>query len=208
VTFDASQLPPAEAARFEADRAQIDMTITGVATVKDAGDLRETLHVNGETLYLKATGGTFSISRDGVSYESLPASIANNVSSLMQNGVATDGEHLTAVVPVGRSPVDGAGVERYRARIPGDLFSKNTNALVTALGRSLLKAATVGPVVVTIDVDRATGFPVRISTVSRTAANLSSLHRPGVSGVAVIDTRRVVTYSHVRSHPLKAPASG
>lgn len=208
LTFDDSQLPPAEAARLEANRALIDKTITAVATVKDFSDLQEVVKVNGQTIYLKAAGGTYSTSRDGVSYQTVPAGFANNLFSLVQSDVAVDGEHVTAVVPDGSYSVGGVRVERYRAQIPASLISEHANAIGTALGQSLPKGVTVGPSVLTIDVDRATGFPVRISDVSRTAMNLSSFHRPGVSGVVIINIRHVTSYSHVRSHPLKAPASG
>lgn len=209
-TLDTSDLPPAEAARARAERAQFDRTISGSITAQDLANFTIETHQGGKTLYLQAADGLYGVSTDGSSYNTVPGNEASELNagfSFFQSGVAADGRGLVNIVVVGPRTVNGVAVERYRATLPSRLITKSASALHGILGTRTVPGITYRPETFTIDVARTTHFPVQISDVGMVGLNLSASN-PLASGELLLVQHTVHLFSNFRPHARSRSGGG
>jgi hypothetical protein len=197
---DTSRLPRAEAARIQAVSASINTNEAGTASITNFNNLRLTVRTPSGSIYIRASKGKFSGSRDGVNYQPIPASQAADLVNIFEGAVTAYGKYLTDVKDVGPRHVGTTAVEEYQATLPGRVVRGEVSSITAIVGKSAPTGLSYGPVTETLDVDRSTGFPVSIATNGKITFALASLHRRGVSGSLVVINRSTRGFSHFRPH--------
>src|ERR1700722_345104 len=104
--LDTSGLPAVEADRIHAKLGQVDTSFTLNAAITDLADFGLTEHTDGQTVYLKASHGVYSVSQDGVSYEQAPTDQARSAFDALQGDVTFIAGELRAVRVLGVANVD------------------------------------------------------------------------------------------------------
>jgi hypothetical protein len=192
ITFATSGVPAALASRF----ASLGESYSGVMRFTNAQNLQITVRVNSRTEYIRAVNGAFSASLNGKSYSAVPASVGTALDKVFQGAFATLARHVSSVTDLGPATVGGTAAERYSGSVPLGAFTGEVSSLLK--DPSLLRHLTYSPSPLTVYLDRATGAPVEIVEADTAKLNLTALDKPGVSGIVIIRTDSLTSYSDFR----------
>jgi hypothetical protein len=183
---------PPRAAQLDARLRGAGSNETGVVQFKDVHNFQAKLSTSqAGSEYFKAAGGTFEVSSDGVNYQSAPANLQKTLAGVFQSGFAFLSRGVQQVHDKGPRAVNGTAAEEYTGTFSG--------SAVLALVRSLTQppcGSSIGNGTMTVDIDRATDLPLRMTDAVSLNTDLATLHQPGLTGRLVTVVTSTRTFSH------------
>jgi hypothetical protein len=185
-------LAPAKAAKLNAGLRSVGSTETGVVRVTDVRDFEGRFtRSDAGTSYVKASGGSFLVSSDGVHYRPGPAGEQQSFDSQAQAGLSLLSRGVTDVRDKGVRTVNGVAVEEYTGVFAGSAVRAAYGSLV-----KLPAGTSLGRGTITLDVSRAADLPMHMVDVTSLTTDLAALHQPGLSGrlITVVTSTREFTH--------------
>jgi hypothetical protein len=184
---------PPKAADLTATLRSIESHESGVVEFRGVNDFQARITSSDSgTQYVKASGGSFLVSSDGVHYQPAPPAERQAFTTLAQASLVLLSRGMTNVQDRGprtmngmqdRRPrtMNGIATEEYAGVIPASAMRSQFRSLLELPAGSSLGRGTL-----TLDVSRAAGVPVHIVDVISLSMDLAALHQPGLSGRVIL----------------------
>jgi len=188
-------LAPATGARLNARLRNVRSTETGLVQFTDVHDFQAKITTSDSgTQYIRASGGKFQVSSDGVHYQPGPAAEEQTFDSLAQTGLSFLSRGAKQVQDKGPRTVDGTATEQYTGLFPGSAIKAQFGSLDVPAGSSF------GRGTMTIDISRAAGVPVRVVDVLSLTTDLATF-QAGLRGSMITVVTSTRSFAHFgRAH--------
>jgi hypothetical protein len=125
---------------------------------------------------VKVMGGSYQVSRDGVSYRAATSVERRVLTGFAQSGFTIVKQGARRVEDKGPRVVNGIAVEEYRSSFPAAAVASQFDPLVKLPPHTAIEDGTT-----TLDINLATGLPVHIVDAFSLATDLAAV-RPGLTG--------------------------
>ncbi len=182
---------PATAARLNARLRNVRSTETGLVQFTDVHDFQAKITTSDSgTQYIRASGGKFLVSSDGVHYQPGPAAEEQTFDSLAQTGLSFLSRGAEQVQDKGPRTVDGTATEEYTGIFPGSAIKAQFGSLVDVPAGSSFGRGTM-----TIDISRAAGVPVRVVDVLSLTTDLATFEA-GLRGSMITVVTSTRSFAH------------
>jgi hypothetical protein len=190
--FHVTGVAPAKAAQLNSRLRSIDTSESGLVQFSGVRDFQARITSSDSgTQYVKASGGSFLVSSDGVHYQPAPAGEQGTFTSLAQSGLSLLARGMTNVRDGGARTVNGTAAEEYAGVIPASAMRSQFGSLI-----QLPAGSSLGPGTLTVDVSRAAVVPVHMVDVISLTMDLAALHQPGLSGHATLVETSTRAFAH------------